>query len=137
MNKKSQALIIGIVLIVIFALAWFLFFNKPAEALNKQTINKDVQLTGETKEFEITVKNWKFNPSVIEVNKGDKVELHLETIEGYHGFALPEFGINERLDEGTDVHVEFIADKKGVFNFFCNIPCGQGHGGMNGQLIVK
>jgi len=137
MNKKSQALIIGTVLIVILAVAWFLFFNKPTETLNKQTVNENIKLTGETKEFEITAKQWEFNPSAIEVNKGDLVKLHIESVDVTHGFALPEFGISKTLTKGTDIHVEFIADKEGVFNFFCNIPCGQGHGGMNGQLIVK
>ena len=128
-----RKLIITIIILAIILVAGFFVFNQQSKDIQ----DENIVLTGETKEFEITVKNWEFIPPVIEVNEGDKVELHLETIEGNHGFALPEFGINERLNEGTDVHVEFIADKLGIFNFFCNIPCGQGHSGMNGRLIVK
>ena len=98
---------------------------------------ENVQLTGERKEFEIIAKNWDFTPSIIKVNKGDKVKLKLKSIEGVHGFALFDFNINEALEPGKEVEIEFIADKSGKFIFFCNIPCGRGHGGMNGQLIVN
>ncbi len=130
---KNKILIISAMVLVVILIIGFVLFRQPSNKMQ----NENVVLTGETKEFEIIVKNWEFVPNVIEVNKGDKVELHLEVIEGYHGFALPEFGINEKLDEGTDVHVKFTADKKGIFNFYCSVPCGQGHGGMNGRLIVN
>ncbi len=100
-------------------------------------VESEVQPTGEVKEFDIIAKNWEFTPSTIEVNLGDKVELHVESIEGTHGFALSEFGINERLSPGEDVHINFIANKKGTFGFYCSVPCGSGHGGMRGQLIVN
>lgn len=100
-------------------------------------LNNKVKLTGETKEFEITAKYWEFTPSRIEVNKGDKVTLKLKSIEGVHGFLLSDFGVNMVLRQGEEVEVEFIADKTGEFSFFCNIPCGQGHSGMNGMFIVR
>lgn len=96
-----------------------------------------VESTGEVKEFDIIAENWKFTPATIEVNLGDKVELHVESVDITHGFMLPDFGINEVLEPHNDVHIEFIADKKGTFAFSCSVPCGRGHGGMNGQLIVK
>tara|TARA_B100000315_G_C14119158_1_gene381719 strand:- start:58 stop:441 length:384 start_codon:yes stop_codon:yes gene_type:complete len=93
--------------------------------------------TGEVKEFDIIARSWEFVPDTIEVNLGDKVELHIESIDVTHGFRLPEFNINERLEPYQGVDVEFIADKKGIFSFSCSVPCGSGHGGMRGQLIVK
>ena len=54
-----------------------------------------------------------------------------------HGFDLPDFNVNSRLDAGKTTTVEFIVDKKGTFNFFCNVQCGEGHGGMNGKLVVN
>ena len=96
-----------------------------------------VETTGDVREFEITAKNWEFVPNTIEVNLGDKVELHIESVDVTHGFRLSEFGINERLEPHQDVHVEFIADKRGTFYFSCSVPCGAGHGSMSGQLIVR
>ncbi len=97
----------------------------------------EVQSTGEIKEFDIIARNWEFVPDTIEVNLGDKVELHIESVEGTHGFSLSDFGINERLEPHQDVHVDFIADKTGTFTFACSVPCGSGHSRMSGQLIVK
>lgn len=92
---------------------------------------------GEVKVIDIVAKQWSFDPDTIEVNLGDQVLLHIESIDVTHGFAIPEFGINERLRPQEDIHIEFVADKKGSFGFFCSIPCGSGHGKMKGQIIVN
>lgn len=97
---------------------------------------EDVQ-TGEIKEFDMTAKQWDFIPGTITVNEGDTVLLHVTSIDVAHGFALTEFGVSERLEPGQTVDIEFVADKKGTFTFFCNVVCGSGHSTMNGQLIVK
>jgi len=34
-----------------------------------------------------------------------------------HGFAINEFNVNERLEPGKTVIVEFVADKTGTFSF--------------------
>lgn len=102
-----------------------------------QTPDTGTTPTGETKEFEIIAKQFEFVPNTITVNKGDMVELHIESIDVTHGFSLPDFGVNEVLAPGNDVHVEFLADKTGTFTFSCSVPCGSGHGRMSGQLIVK
>lgn len=97
----------------------------------------EVQPTGEIKEFDMIAKQWEFVPNTIEVNLGDKVGLHIENVDVAHGFALPDFGINEILEPNKEVYVEFIADKIGTFTFDCSVPCGKGHSGMKGQLVVK
>ena len=89
------------------------------------------------KEFDMTPKQFEFIPSTITVNKGDKVRLNVKSIDGAHGFAISEFGINENLKPGVTKTIEFIADKTGEFAFFCSVYCGAGHSGMNGKLIVK
>lgn len=129
---EKKLIIFGIIGIVVVGLL-FIY------GMNNGTIeeDRDVQLTGETKEFEITATNWKFTPSLIEVNLGDKVELHMTSSEGTHGIAFLEFGVSETLREGGDVHAEFIADKTGTFNFMCTVPCGGGHSGMRGLFVVK
>ena len=93
------------------------------------------------KEFTIRASNWKFDPSEIRVNEGDKVILHIigddnGAGEG-HGFSLTEFEINKEITEGETTTVEFVADKKGTFEFFCSVICGEGHREMRGQLIVE
>ena len=92
---------------------------------------------GPLKEFDIIASNWDFNPGLIQVNLGDRVVLHIESVDVYHGIALPDFGVNKQLPPGENVKVEFIADKKGTFSFFCSVSCGGGHNSMGGQLIVS
>ena len=90
----------------------------------------------QVKEFTMTAKQWEFVPSVITVNKGDKVKLIIKSIDVTHGFALPDFGVSKNLEPGKEVTVEFTADKTGEFTFFCNVICGAGHREMKGTLKV-
>lgn len=135
---KNKTILIGILVLGLFLVAGCSQTATPAPTANTgSSIESGAQPTGEIKEFDIQAKNWEFIPNTITVNLGDKVELHIESIQGTHGFALPAFGINERLELNQDVHVDFIADKKGAFPFACSVPCGRGHGGMQGQLVVE
>ena len=93
--------------------------------------------SGDFKEFRITAKQFEFSPSTIEVNKGDKVRLIVTSADVPHGISIREYGINEQLNPGKPVTIEFTADKEGTFTAFCSIFCGSGHSNMKGKLIVK
>jgi len=106
----------------------------PSEPEIQQPISEpDPQI----KEIDVIAKRWEFSPNPIRVRKGDTVILNIKSIDVAHGFAIPDFGISERLSPGETTRIEFIADKRGVFRFFCNVQCGSGHGSMFGQLIVE
>lgn len=89
------------------------------------------------KSFTVTAKQWSFDPATITVKKGDRVKLAIKSIDVSHGFALSAFNVNQNLEPGQEVTVEFVADKTGSFPFFCSVFCGSGHGGMRGTLIVE
>ena len=93
--------------------------------------------SGEVKEFKMTAKQFAFEPGIIEVNKGDIVRLIVTSVDVPHGIGIPEYGINERLDPGKSVTIEFIADKQGTFTTYCTVFCGSGHSNMKGKIIVK
>ena len=126
MNK----ILLGIMVIVLVALTFFVFF-KPNNS------NGEVSLTGETKEFDVVAKKFAFEPSTITVDKGDKVILNIESIDVTHGISIPEFNVNSFLEPGETVKIEFIANKQGEFDFFCNVYCGSGHNNMQGVLVIK
>ena len=114
-----------------------------AKLFEEETVTQD-ELSGEVeiipltvKEFDIVAKRWSFNPSTITVSEGDLVKLTITSIDVTHGFSISAFGVNERLSSGNTIMVEFVADKKGTFSFFCNVVCGSGHSGMRGTLIVE
>ena len=89
------------------------------------------------KEFTMTAKDWEFDPSTITVNKGDRVIIHVKSLDVQHSLALPDFGINQDLQPGQEETVDFIADKTGTYDFHCAVFCGAGHRQMKGQLIVQ
>ena len=111
--------------------------TQQVPAGDKDVEEKIVAPSGEVKEFKLTAKQFAFEPSIIEVNKGDKVRLIVTSTDVPHGIAIPEYGINERLDPGKEVKIEFTAEKEGTFTAFCSVFCGSGHSSMKGKIVVK
>ena len=100
--------------------------NENSQAANTNVVQVDM-----------AAKKFEFDPSTITVNKGDKVKIKITSTDVNHGFAIPEYGISQKVDVGKTETIEFIADKSGEFTFFCNVFCGSGHKEMKGTLIVK
>ena len=103
----------------------------------EQNTTTQPEMASDTVEMNVVANNFQFEPSTIKVKQGQKVILHIKSIDKSHGFALPDYKINAYLEPGKEVTVEFIADKKGTFTFFCNVPCGSGHRSMKGTLVVE
>jgi nitrous-oxide reductase len=82
-----------------------------------------------------------FEPNKVEVQQGDKVRIYLTNIEQttdeLHGFGLSEHNINVVVDPGETKTIEFVADKAGVFPFYCTNFCSALHQEMQGYLLVK
>ena len=84
---------------------------------------------------------WK--PSNIMVKQGQKVKMVITSTSevnpafARHGLALEGYNINQILPVGETTTIEFIADKKGSFQFRCSVPCGSGHMNMIGTLEVE
>jgi nitrous-oxide reductase len=124
---------------------------KPIEVYTKEE-NKHPQAIWDLKDAKIersgnavTVKmiavRSSFEPWKIEVNQGDKVTIYLTNIEQttdeLHGFGLNEYNINVVVDPGETKTIEFVADKTGVFPFYCTNFCSALHQEMQGYLLVK
>ncbi|MHC4536380.1 MAG: fibronectin type III domain-containing protein [Planctomycetota bacterium] len=101
------------------------------------TFKTEAQPKESTSRINLTARQWQFSPATIRVAKGDKVILTLQSVDVAHGFGLSAFRINENLNPGKEVTVEFTANKKGEYTFVCTIACGAGHGDMTGKLIVE
>jgi nitrous-oxide reductase len=82
-----------------------------------------------------------FEPNKIEVNQGDTVTIHITNIEQttdeLHGFGLNEYNINLVIDPGETKTIKFVADKPGVFPYYCTNFCSALHQEMQGYLLVK
>lgn len=80
-------------------------------------------------------------PTKIEVNQGDTVTIHITNIEQttdeLHGFGLLEYNLNVVIDPGETKTIEFVADKPGVYAYYCTNFCSALHQEMQGYLIVN
>ena len=96
---------------------------------------------GDTVEVWMTAIRSHFNPEHIKVKEGDKVKLHITNIErardATHGFGIDGYNINLSLEPGESNLVEFVADKPGVYPFYCTEFCSALHLEMAGYLIVE
>jgi nitrous-oxide reductase len=81
------------------------------------------------------------SPTAIEVNQGDTVKIAMTNIEQttdeLHGLGLLDYNINVVVDPGETKTVTFVANKPGVFPYYCTNFCSALHQEMQGYLIVK
>ena len=128
-------------LIVLFGIVFILFQNSAQVqtenvGLTQNGVENGNSVSGsDLKEFNVIAKQYEFDPSVIEVNEGDTVILHITSTDVTHG--IPQFGVSQNLPPGEEKTVQFVADKKGTYTFFCNVYCGPDHKSMKGELIVN
>lgn len=129
--------VLPVVLIIFFGVALaggIIYFSLPT---NEDKSEERVLPTGQTKEFNLELFNWDFEPKTIVVNAGDMVKLNVTTRDIDHGIGINEFLVNKRVQPGQITKVEFLANKRGEFRMYCTVVCGEGHFTMDGKLIVK
>ena len=89
---------------------------------------------------------WKFEPEDIEINRGDKIVMHLVNEDDYdHGVGIDAYGVSQRMPANETITIEFVATQAGEFPFYCSVPCGEGeyggshrtHFDMVGKIKVK
>ncbi len=80
------------------------------------------------------------NPEIIEVEEGDEVIIHLTNLERAqdetHGFAMRGANVNLSAEPGKTVTTRFIAEKAGVYPYYCTEFCSALHLEMQGYLLV-
>jgi nitrous-oxide reductase len=80
-------------------------------------------------------------PETIEVEKGDTVTIHLTNLERAedetHGFTVDTYNVHASVEPGKTVTVKFVANKEGVYSYYCTEFCSALHLEMEGYLLVK
>ena len=72
-----------------------------------------------------TVPNGNVAPRVIRVYRGDTVRLLITSDDVAHGFRIEGLGVEAvPIRAGKYQVVEFVADRSGTFEYFCNLTCG-------------
>lgn len=89
----------------------------------------------------MTVVRSHFAPDIIRVKEGDRVFIHMTSVEqakdATHGFAIGGQNIQVSLEPGKHANVEFVAKRAGVFPFYCTEFCSALHLEMAGYLLVE
>ncbi|MBI3366648.1 cupredoxin domain-containing protein [Candidatus Roizmanbacteria bacterium] len=138
---KNNNLILAVVAVLVFGGGYIYSKNQkqmsqpPTQVKESQSLPQ--KMSKKIQEITMTAKQWEFMPSEVKVKEGETVRLKVKSVDVAHGFSLPDFSVDERLEPGKEITVEFVANKKGTFTFFCSVLCGKGHRDMKGTLIVE
>ncbi len=80
-------------------------------------------------------------PEIIEVEEGETVSIHLTNLERaedeVHGFAMYGQNVQLSIEPGKTASTTFVADKAGVYPYYCTEFCSALHLEMQGYLLVK
>jgi cytochrome c oxidase subunit II len=86
--------------------------------------------TGVVREITVTTgkDQWRFFPEELEVDQGDRIKMTLINEDSYdHGIGIDAFGVTQRMPANSTIKVEFVASQAGDFQYYCSVPCGEGH----------
>lgn len=106
--------------------------NSEKPNTNTSAAPADVKANGNVVEINVSAKNFEFSPTEVQAKVGDTVRFTLKNDAGLHGIALDKFGMNLKAGETF----ETVVKEAGEYQFYCSIPCGQGHDNMTGKLVV-
>ena len=140
--SQNQKIILGVAVVGVGVVALLIFkgnFFQPAnvgstlQRIAVADVQKEQPPQNEQLPREINVKAFKFGyePNIIKVTKGEKIKINIDNADVPHGIRIPDLKLS-----GNDV-LEFTADQVGEFTWYCANMCGEGHGAMQGKLIVE
>ncbi len=82
-----------------------------------------------------------FAPDIVRLKEGDQVHLHITNTEqahdATHGFCIASHNVNVSLEPGKHTNVSFLADRAGVFPFYCTEFCSALHLEMAGYFLIE
>ena len=138
MNKFFLGVLIGLFV----AAAGFYLLNSSGNN-SKITGSTAENLNNENiKTFVMTGAHLRFFMDGIEspelrVKQGDKVRIEFTSTEGFHDWVLDAFNATtSRVGAGASTFVEFVADKKGTFEYYCSVGEHRANG-MGGVFVVE
>ena len=79
---------------------------------NSKGIDKTTTTSPATKEFSVTILNRQYTPAQIDVQKGDRVVLHVTNQDSStHAINIPTFGVRSSVGAGQTQTIEFVASQ--------------------------
>ena len=88
------------------------------------------------KVIRVVARKFNFTPETIELKKDQPVILEFEAPEVAMGFNAPDFKVRTDINPGKLSRVRIVPEKKGEFDFHCDVFCGDDHENMTGTIRV-
>jgi len=93
--------------------------------------------TPQARTIEVTARQFAFEPATLDIQRGDTVTIHLESLDAAHGFFVDGYDVDIQAEPGKSAETTFVADKPGKFKIRCSVSCGALHPFMIGEMNVE
>lgn len=143
-SLTSTALIILVLLIVGF-FGYKMFAGTPGSiaspestatspttqvSVSQEAVSPTVSTAGVTT-IDMEAGSFYYKPNIINAKLGDKIKIVMRSVSMMHDFNIDELGVKLPVVKNGDTgEVEFVASKKGKFEFYCSV----GQHRKNGQV---
>jgi nitrous-oxide reductase len=113
--------------------------KNPYRALNESETS--VERKGKEVHVKMIAIRTHFYPDTLTVKTGDTVYFHVTNLEQdrdiAHGFAILGSNIDFQVEPGETKTAKWLAEKPGIYPFYCSNFCSALHQEMQGYLAVK
>jgi nitrous-oxide reductase len=103
----------------------------------KESVNRE----GNTVTVNGTVVRSHYTPDIVRVKEGDKVVFNWTNVEtardATHGFGLHGYNVNLSIDPGATERAAIVANRAGVYPYYCTEFCSALHMEFTGWLLVE
>ena len=96
-----------------------------------------VAATPQARTIEVTARQFAFEPATLDIQRGDTVTIHLESLDAAHGFFVDGYDVDIHAEPGKSAETTFVAGKAGKFKIRCSVSCGALHPFMIGEMTVE
>ena len=97
----------------------------------------DTAAAPQARKIDVTARQFAFEPATLDIQRGDTVTIHLESLDAAHGFSVDGYDVDIQAEPGKSAETTFIADKAGKFKIRCSVTCGVLHPFMIGEMTVE
>lgn len=144
LKKDTFLFILGVAFLLVTISAWFLLKAGDTAVFNQEEQGKTREIHMVTVEYQSTMKDgkkievYRWDPSQIQIEKGEKVNLYISGINGEeHPFFIEGTDIKGTVKKGEETMVGLQFDKEGTYRLICETHGDRNHNGpMIADIIV-